>query len=230
MTKITPRQCKAARALKDWLQHDLAKTSGIGLGSIVKFEKGEYISDAKIEIIINTFHKHCIEFLENEGVRLLSDLVHIYRDANCYDEFFADTLKDIEKKKSEVCVFIRTQDMLIRTCGNTHRNNLDRLNELNEKTKVRCILADVRLPSFAAPKFEIRNVPKHSLSPASFVTCGDRLSKIYLESNHYNICAKRISSLTKDYQDSFMMHWGGAHPALIDSKQDNSRLDLVVVA
>ena len=38
---ITPKQCRAARALLDWDQHKLAKGASVGRSTIARFEHGE---------------------------------------------------------------------------------------------------------------------------------------------------------------------------------------------
>jgi len=40
---ITPAQCRAARALLDWSQLDLAKAAHLGLSTIRDFEKGRRV-------------------------------------------------------------------------------------------------------------------------------------------------------------------------------------------
>ncbi len=40
---ITPAQCRAARALLDWSQQDLAKTAHLGLSTIRDFEKSRRV-------------------------------------------------------------------------------------------------------------------------------------------------------------------------------------------
>ncbi|WP_428037199.1 helix-turn-helix domain-containing protein [Bosea thiooxidans] len=40
---ITPAQCRAARALLDWRQEDLAKAAHLGLSTIRDFEKGRRV-------------------------------------------------------------------------------------------------------------------------------------------------------------------------------------------
>jgi transcriptional regulator with XRE-family HTH domain len=40
MTDVTASQVKAARALLDWKQPDLAKAAGVGLATIKRFETG----------------------------------------------------------------------------------------------------------------------------------------------------------------------------------------------
>lgn len=40
---LTPAQCRAARALLDWSQQDLAKAARLGLSTIRDFEKGRRV-------------------------------------------------------------------------------------------------------------------------------------------------------------------------------------------
>lgn len=40
---ITPAQCRAARALLDWSQQDLAKAAHLGLSTIRDFENGRRV-------------------------------------------------------------------------------------------------------------------------------------------------------------------------------------------
>ena len=40
---VTPAQCRAARALLDWSQNDLAKAAHLGLSTIRDFEKGRRV-------------------------------------------------------------------------------------------------------------------------------------------------------------------------------------------
>lgn len=58
---ITPEQCRAARALLNWSQPDLSKTSGIGRSTISRFESSEHIPHASNLAAIRTA-------LENAGV------------------------------------------------------------------------------------------------------------------------------------------------------------------
>ncbi len=225
MSMITARQCKAARMLLEWLQDDLAKASGVGVGTIGKFENGEPITrQSAIDEIYKTFSRCGIQFLEDDGVKFRSDLAYVYRTTSCYEEFFNDVVRDVKEHLCDVLVFIKSQDMLIRTTGDKNLSNLDRLNLLSAITDVRCIVADVRLPSFVAPKFEIRTVPKQAIAPTPFLIFGDKLAKIYMETNSYNICVHRIPSLTAEYRNSFMFAWDGAQPIQSSRSERHARL------
>lgn len=67
---ITPLQCTMARAALKWSQPDLAEKSGVGLGTIVGFEK-ERTKPIKANLaqIQRSLESAGIEFIDN-GVRL----------------------------------------------------------------------------------------------------------------------------------------------------------------
>lgn len=68
---MTPAQSRAARALLDWSQPTLAKAAGIGLSTVVDFEKERRkLSDDSVFAIEKTFVEAGIEFFNGTGVKL----------------------------------------------------------------------------------------------------------------------------------------------------------------
>ena len=78
MTDITPAQCRAARALLNWAQADLAKDAQVAIKTVSDFEKGARIPRTEnLAAIKNVFEAADVIFLaEGEttvgglGVRL----------------------------------------------------------------------------------------------------------------------------------------------------------------
>ncbi|HSK41009.1 MAG TPA: helix-turn-helix domain-containing protein [Arenibaculum sp.] len=61
---LTPQQCRAARALLDWTQHELARRAGVGWSTIRSFENGKHaLMRANRAVIRGT--------LEEAGVMLI---------------------------------------------------------------------------------------------------------------------------------------------------------------
>ncbi len=68
---VTVPQIKAARALLDWTQRNLAKISGVSLATIAQIESGGGNPRAEtMRILQQAFEKYDIEFLDDPGVRI----------------------------------------------------------------------------------------------------------------------------------------------------------------
>jgi transcriptional regulator with XRE-family HTH domain len=70
---MTPAQCRAARALLDWSQGDLARRSDVAARTVRTFETGlREISEAKLEALQTALEKGGVEFTNGDepGVKL----------------------------------------------------------------------------------------------------------------------------------------------------------------
>jgi transcriptional regulator with XRE-family HTH domain len=77
---MTPSQCRAARALKNWTQGELAKASGVSDVTIRNFENGKTaLQPASLQVIRAALEQVGITFLAGgdpaigEGVSLRGD-------------------------------------------------------------------------------------------------------------------------------------------------------------
>ena len=65
---ITAEQCRAARGLLGWNQHDLAKAAGVGIVTVHQFEVGlRQPRRATLEVIRRAFETAGIEFIDENG-------------------------------------------------------------------------------------------------------------------------------------------------------------------
>jgi DNA-binding XRE family transcriptional regulator len=65
---ITPGQCRAARALLDITQPELAEAAGLGLSTIVDFEKSRRdVSRAAVHTMQRALEKAGIQFMAKNG-------------------------------------------------------------------------------------------------------------------------------------------------------------------
>ncbi|HXX08761.1 MAG TPA: helix-turn-helix transcriptional regulator [Pseudolabrys sp.] len=74
---ITAAQLRAARALLGWSAHALADRCGVSHSAISRAERAQgkpQMQARKLSAIRATLEKHGIEFLDANGVRLLSKL------------------------------------------------------------------------------------------------------------------------------------------------------------
>ena len=65
---ITPGQCKAARALLELTQSDLADAANLGLSTVVDFEKKRrQVSAAAVQAITSALAARGVEFIDENG-------------------------------------------------------------------------------------------------------------------------------------------------------------------
>jgi transcriptional regulator with XRE-family HTH domain len=68
MLNISPAQCRAARSLVGMTQSQLAQAAGLGLSTIVDFERGRRkISKDALTAITHALDKAGVDFIEENG-------------------------------------------------------------------------------------------------------------------------------------------------------------------
>jgi DNA-binding transcriptional regulator YiaG len=66
--QLTPAQCRAGRSLLDMTQSELANSSGLGLSTVVDFERERRaVSDEAREKLKNALIKAGVEFIDENG-------------------------------------------------------------------------------------------------------------------------------------------------------------------
>jgi len=85
---LKARQIKAARALLDWSQIDLANTSGLSIATIRKIESGHISPRGKtMGSIEASLSDAGVEFSGSNGVKLRDDLIITMEGNDCYERF-----------------------------------------------------------------------------------------------------------------------------------------------
>lgn len=173
---ISIRQMRAARALLNWKQSDLAKMSGLSLTALNNIER-EAASprSATLQIIQQAFEKGGAEFTEFDGVRMRHEpfSVQTFEGEECMGFILKDivaTLKvtggDIVSSGGEEFVYLeRDQDMVDWFIRAMMEHGLKERNFCYEGQK-----------KFYAPKqvVEYRYLPHAALSPTYYSVYGNK--------------------------------------------------------
>lgn len=153
MLKMTPAQCRAARALLNWTQPQLASQAGLGLSTVVDFEKERRsVSNEAVAAIRSAFERASIGFVKSAegsiGVVLqiasggaendescLNNL-HKPRPINwnrsilykyiekCWSNFIAFVAQDIENNSSNINLIDSIfYDLVKLICSNEENDN-----------------------------------------------------------------------------------------------------------
>lgn len=212
MHKISPAQSKAGRAFLEWSQEDLAKRANISLSTVRSFENGILPRTSTINQIYLTLEEAGIEFTEGSGVRLRNEYVRVYFGHDSIDQFFDDVTKTVKTRSGDVVFVTQSQNIMLHCCGITPNNRLERLEELNKTTSVKCIIPDAS-SSILVPEIEFRTLPKHYTGPWSYCVFGDKYAHILQEGHSsfiFVVFHKPIAA--HDYHNHFLSLWNQALP------------------
>lgn len=100
---IDYRQIRAARALLNWSQPDLARASGLATSSVknVESECGTARKET-LDAICNAFERNGVEFLPGSGLRIKSQIITVHDDrratANLLDDIYAHVQSASERE------------------------------------------------------------------------------------------------------------------------------------
>jgi transcriptional regulator with XRE-family HTH domain len=66
--QMTAAQCRAARAILDMTQPELARSAGLGLSTVVDFERNRrHVSEEVVEVIRRALQRAGVEFIAENG-------------------------------------------------------------------------------------------------------------------------------------------------------------------
>lgn len=93
---ITREQIKAARALLDWNQKQLAEQAGLSEPTIKLIETGKINSKPDTLLVIQTTLENAsIEFLPQKGVRFKDDLITVIEKKDPHDNVYMKLMDDV---------------------------------------------------------------------------------------------------------------------------------------
>ncbi len=101
--QVNARQIKAARALLDWSQKDLAEASGLSISTIRNIEAG-FISprDKTMGSIISILEDANIEFTIPDGVRLKDQNVAVIEGTDCFVQLVEEIYHAMSERGGEI--------------------------------------------------------------------------------------------------------------------------------
>lgn len=179
MEHIGARQIKAARALLDWSQEDLALATSLSVATIRKLELG-YISprSSTVSVLRRTFEEAGIEFLELEGVRRRQEDVVTYQGGDAYENFFDDIAHASLQRGGEILI---VADSSFGTQGVFDAHMLRRFEMLltqNPALSAKVILTDIYDLPFSPVGLECRVLSTNYVDPMPFCVYADRYAMI----------------------------------------------------
>lgn len=214
MRFITPAQCRAARAILDWSQPDLAKECDIHVQTISGFESGNNTPTKRtLETITLCFEEAGIEFMEGDGLRRrLSEITRL-TGAGGFETFLDDVYNtSIQNGKpdsrSEVFLSNVKHGNWIKWMGEEKwAKHVKRMTESKELLDVRIIVEDGDRNFPAKAYSQYKWFPKVLFNDKSFYSYSDKLAFLNFQKEEVEILIMRQKEFAEGYRNLFRLVW-----------------------
>jgi transcriptional regulator with XRE-family HTH domain len=203
---IQPRQIRAARALLNWSQQDLAKTSGIAISSIKNIENDLTVARRDtLSAIQEAFEKAGVEFLPSAGVRLQMESINVLKGTEALQSFFDDIYQTLRQSDGgEVLVSgveEKTYDESDKKLVDMHLARMKALGNVSQK-----ILSRAGDRHFTVPYGEYRWVDAMHFAGTPFYVYGDKLAMLIWQPS-LHIIVLHYPQLVDAYRKQFFFQW-----------------------
>ncbi len=102
---ISPTQMRAARAMLDLSQGEVAKSLGIAANTLSNIESGQSDAPAsRLKEIQDYYESEGVEFTQDDGVKRSSHRIQVYQGLKGFADFRNDILFEARKEPLDVCV------------------------------------------------------------------------------------------------------------------------------
>jgi transcriptional regulator with XRE-family HTH domain len=209
---ISPAQIRAARALLDWSQDELAVACKLSVATIRKLELG-HISPRPLTIqtIRHVLEDSGLEFLEPEGVRHRPEDVTVYRGTEGLETFFDDLYQVARKKGGEfLCVCASEKPYLGPRGALVHT---ERMANIKDSVSVKCILTGDDTATFCDSYSDYRWLSKHYVNSVPFYVYDNRCSFFIFEVDPApKIVMIQSPIMARAFRHQFYSMWEKATP------------------
>lgn len=210
---ITTDQIRAARALLNWSQAELAEHSDLARPTIVKIENEIQTPELKsLEKIILAFEKAGIEFGLNESVSRKNQDIRIYRGIDEFPKFFEELYNHVKTSGGLIVVSNVDERKWVEAQGNffssTYAKNMT---TIRDKIDFRILIKEGDNFMPAKPYATYRWAPEEHFATVPFHVYDDRFS-IFLFLDEPIILSVRDREAADVYREKFLHQWEIALP------------------
>lgn len=219
---ISPTQMRAARAMLNLSQGDVAKSLGIAANTLSNIESGQ--SDApssRLKEIQSFYEMQGVEFLEDNGVRERKSYVQRYQGAEGFRAFMDDVYETARKHGGDICLFNSKPSMWHKWLGEEwYSMHAERMKLLGDRIRVRITVQegeDFFILGAAEHKWFSKDMWKEKI----FYSYGPKLGFLDFSNNDVQILVLNQREFAESFRVLFDIAWehvATAPPARISSK------------
>lgn len=211
MNILSPAQCRAARALLNWSQPDLATRADVHVQTISNFEK-EQSSPSKttLEKLCGILEDEGIIFLGEDGVRMRQLPVRQYQGTDGFRAFMDDLYTTMNKHGGEMCLLNSHPDLWIKWLGgrdwyeNVHQ---PRMEAISDRIHLRITTFEGNTNFLAKHFAEYRVVPETMWNDNGFYCFADRIALMNFTDKNVEIFVIKNRKFAETFRFLFNLYW-----------------------
>jgi transcriptional regulator with XRE-family HTH domain len=208
MDALGPGQIKAARALLDWSQEQLAASSALSVATIRNIEQGNGPRHATLALVRAALERAGIEFLDRDGVRRRADEVTVLQGPQACERFCADLFAAPDP---DLVAISKSQEMLAASLGLP--GDARGAENLAALAHAKALVSELPHPALVMPGFELRTIPTFRLGPTSYFVYRDRYVVTVTDDNRsFRYIMFKSPALAHAYRGEFRLLWDMAFP------------------
>jgi len=197
----TIEQIRAARALLDWSQSDLADHSGLSQTGVARIENGTNKPNLNtIEKIETAFELADIEFLGTTGVRKKTSEVKTLEGKEGFRRFMDDVYQTAKTTGGDICLFNGKPSLFYKWLDESwYEEHSERMSKEKDNFNLRIIIEEEDKLQIASDFAEYRWFPKELFNERTLYAYGNKIAFMIFEDN--NILIRMIEN--KEFAESF---------------------------
>jgi transcriptional regulator with XRE-family HTH domain len=207
---ITGRQIRAARALLDISQDELAIAAGLTKQGISKIEDGSVQPrEGTITDITRVFNDRGIEFTENEGVRRRPEGIEIFEGTKRFSEFYDFLYEHLKRYGGEVCIGNSDPQTYLKYFkeAEEHKKRMEELTKRGD-VRFRILVKEGDQNFFSTSYAQYKWQPKENFVPTSFYAFGECLALIsFIHQPAPYVILIKSGPLAEAYRQAFNVAW-----------------------
>jgi len=212
MSQIHAKQIKAARAILDWSQDDLAQKAGLAVNTIRNLETGFAPSGKTAEAIRQAIEDAGLEFIGKQGVRERSEEVIIYDGPDSADILLDDMVRTLKRHGGDILAVMQGAEMI--------RNSLGLLNQRKWQDFVRQTAGSAIMglipddePQGEDSEIIYRSLSPHQIGPMPYFIYGNRHVLVLQEGiDACRFIVFKSAAIAQAYRLHFLALWPKALP------------------
>lgn len=206
MTLPSKDQIRAARALLDWKQKDLAERVGVTTDMISKIEKGALNGSVDtLNAIVEAFDKAGLEFTNQGGVQQKKrDVVKLTGRPGLI-EFFDDVYHTLKANPSEIVTSGVDESKFSHWLGDFSKPHRERMAQLEDIT-FRCLICEGDYNFKASEYGQYRWTPKEYFVDSTFYAYGEKIAFVTI-SDDVTVYIVNEPTVSLAYRGLFNVLW-----------------------